>query len=61
MQQSSKAKMQWPRRRPHGNEHNEWRSRRSRPDVTLARIEYAAELAVDAFMKKHNERNIIAR
>jgi hypothetical protein len=31
------------------------------PDVTLARIEYAAELAVDAFMKKHNERNIIAR
>jgi hypothetical protein len=61
MQQSSKAKMQWPRRRPHGNEHNEWRSRRSRPDMTLARNEYAAKLAVAAFMKKTHERNIVSK
>jgi len=53
--------MQWPRRRPHGNEHNEWRSRRSRPDRTLARKEYAAESAVAAFMKEHNEWTRIAR
>ena len=59
MQQSPKAKTPGPRRRPHGNEHNEWRSRRSRPNMTLVRNEYV-ELAVAAFIKEHNERNGIA-
>lgn len=59
MQQSAKAKTQWPRRRPHGNEHNEWRSRRSRPDMALVRNEYEVDLAVTAFMREHSKRNAI--
>jgi len=49
-------KIRWPRRRPHGDDHSEWRSRRNRSSRTSVPAEHEAECrkAIAAFLDEQN-------